>query len=195
MRAADIDRRLENLLMLGTVASVDLQAARCRVQAGEIVTAPLPWLVARAGDARTWWAPSAGEQVLILSPGGDPARGVVLPALYSDAIPAPADAAKLDHVEYPDGAVVEYDAEAHKLKATLPSGATAELVADGGVHVTGDVTITGKIHVTKDAQFDANVGCAKTVTADTDCVGGGISLKDHVHTGVQTGSSTSGPPQ
>lgn len=195
MQAPDIDRRIENLLMLGTIASVDLQAARVTVKSGDLLTAPLPWITQRAGDARTWWAPSVGEQVLLLSPGGDPKRAVVLPGLYCTAQPAPANAEKLDHTTYADGAVVEYDAVAHKLTATLPDGATADITATGGIHATGDVTITGKLHVTDTVQLDADTHCSATVTADTDVVGGGISLKSHVHTGVTSGGSVSGPPQ
>lgn len=195
MHAADIDRRIENLLQLGTVASVDLQAARCTVKVGDLVTAPLPWLEQRAGDTRTWSPPSVGEQVMLLSPGGDPKRATVLRGVYSTAHPAPADAEKLAHTAFADGAIVEYDAVAHKLTATLPDGATADLTAPGGVHITGDTTIIGQLHVTKPAQFDDDVDCNKSVTASTDCVGGGISLKDHVHSGVTAGSDPSGPPQ
>jgi phage baseplate assembly protein gpV len=39
------------------------------------------------------------------------------------------------------------------------------------------------------------VNVDKTVTATTDVVGGGKSLKSHIHTGVTSGSGTSGPPQ
>lgn len=43
------------------------------------------------------------------------------------------------------------------------------ITAEKGVTITGDTTITGDLNV------------SKTVTATTDCVGGGISLKDHTH--------------
>jgi len=195
MQAPDIDRRIENLLMLGTIASVDLQAGRCTVKSGDLLTAPIPWLGRRAGDARTWSPPSVGEQVLLVSPGGDPRRGLALTGVFSDAYPAPADREKLDHTTYADGAVIEYDAVAHKLTATLPDGATADITATGGIHATGDVTITGKLHVTDTVQLDADAHCNATVTADTDVVGGGIKLKTHVHTGVSAGGSVSGPPQ
>lgn len=195
MHAPEFNRRLENLLMLGTVDSVDLSAARCRVKAGGLLTAAIPWLTLRAGNARTWWAPTIGEQVLLLSPGGDPSRGVALPALYSDAHPAPGNTDKLDLALYDDGAVISYDAVAHVLAATLPAGGKVQVAAPGGVEVTGDVTITGKLRTTDKATFDADVHCAQTVTADTDVKGGGISLKNHVHKGVTSGTSVSGKPQ
>lgn len=50
------------------------------------------------------------------------------------------------------------------------------------------VTVLGKLHVTDD------VTCDTTVTATTDVVGGGKSLKTHVHSGVTAGGANSGPP-
>ena len=41
--------------------------------------------------------------------------------------------------------------------------------AEEGVSITGDVSI------------DGDVNCTKTVTAETDVVGGGVSLKEHTH--------------
>lgn len=185
----ELARLLENLLRYGVVDSVDHAAKRCRVRTGALLTAPLPWLVQRAGDARTAWAPSAGEQVLVLCPGGDPARGVVLAGIYSDAYPAPDGADTANVTIYPDGARIDYDPEAHQLTATLPEGGKATLTASGGVQVTGDTTITGTLHVTSDVTVDTKV------TAAADVVGGGISLKNHKHGGVQTGGSLTGAPQ
>ena len=73
---------------------------------------------------------------------------MVLPALYRKAHPAPESDAGKNATVYRDGARIEYDAGAHKLKAVLPAGGTAELLADGGVSVTGNVTITGNVAVT-----------------------------------------------
>ncbi len=190
MDTPDLARRLENLLMLGTVAAVDHAAARCRVQVGELLTTAVPWLVDRAGGARTWWAPSVGEQVLLLSPGGDPARAVVLPAIYCTAHPAPEGAADTAHVTtYDDGAVIAYDPAQHQLTATLPAGGKASLVAPAGVQITGDVDITGKLHVTDDVTVDT------TLTATTDVIVAGIKLKTHTHTGVTAGTGVTGGPQ
>ena len=120
-------------------------------------------MTTRAGDDRTWWAPSVGEQVLILSPSGELAAGVVLPALYRTAHPAPeSDPGKHTRI-HRDGARIESDAGAHKLKAVLPAGGTAELVANGGVSVTGNVTVagnvavTGRIDATEDIESEKNV--------------------------------------
>jgi phage baseplate assembly protein V len=201
MDLVELSRLLHNLLRLGTIASVDAAAARCTVATGQLVTRPIPWLTARAGDAGTWWAPSIGEQVLLLSPGGDLDCAVALPAIVSTTHPRPDGADGAHVVHYPDGALISYDPAAHQLTATLPSGGTADITADGGVHITGDTTITGKLHVTDTTQLDATLtvdadaDISGTATAQTDVVGGGISLKNHKHSGVQSGASLTGPPQ
>jgi hypothetical protein len=65
-----------------------------------------------------------------------------------------------------------------------PAGQIVNVTAPGGMTIT-----TPTLHIT------GNVNCDKTVTGSTDVVGGGKSLKTHVHTGVQTGGGISGPPQ
>jgi phage baseplate assembly protein V len=201
MDLVELNRLLHNLLRFGVVESVDHAASTCTVRTGALVTRPLPWLVQRAGDARTWWAPSVGEQVLLLCPGGDTTRGVVQPAIYSNAAPRP-DGSDTAHVTtYPDGAVVSYDPETHQLTGTLPVGGKVAITADGGVQITGDTTITGTLTVTEATDLGATLHVADDVTVDTqltaatDVTGGGISLKNHKHGGVQSGGSLTGAPQ
>ncbi len=181
--ATDTPRQLNNLIQLGQVSAVDPGQGLCRVETGDITTDWLPWLVPRAGETRDWSAPTVGEQVIVLCPGGDMHNAVVLRGLYSTAHAAPEQADNKHVTEYKDGARIEYDHQTHALKATLPSGGTAAVTADGGITLTGDVTI------------DGNVSVSKTLTAQTDVIGGGKSLKGHKHTGVQAGSAVSGAPQ
>ncbi|HDZ8013679.1 TPA: phage baseplate assembly protein V [Citrobacter amalonaticus] len=91
----DILRLLGNLIRSGVIVETDLNAGRCRVQTGGIVTDWLQWLTHRAGRSRRWWAPYVGEQVLILAVGGELDTAFVLLAIFSDdhlAPPASADA-------------------------------------------------------------------------------------------------------
>lgn len=64
-----------------------------------------------------------------------------------------------------------------------PTGQIVNVTAPGGMTIT-----TPTLHIT------GNVNVDKTVTATTDVVGGGKSLKTHTHSGVTTGGGTSGPP-
>lgn len=173
---AEHDRAIQQTIRLGRVAALDAAAGRVQVAIGQLTTGWIPWLTLRAGPDASWWAPEPGEQVLVLTPGGRGEQAVALPAVYSDAHPAPADAATVRRDVYADGAVVEYDRAAHRLRATLPGGGTAVLIAPGGVTIEGDVTIAG------------------TVTVSEDVVASGISLVTHRHTGITPGGALTGEP-
>eukprot|EP01022_Parablepharisma_sp_SALTPOND_P026547 TRINITY_DN64377_c0_g1_i1.p2 TRINITY_DN64377_c0_g1~~TRINITY_DN64377_c0_g1_i1.p2 ORF type:complete len:337 (-),score=39.37 TRINITY_DN64377_c0_g1_i1:1793-2803(-) len=123
---ADISRRLENTLRIGKICEADYGKARVRVESGEVTTGWLPWITTRAGHDISWWAPELGEQVMVLSPGGDLAQGVVLPAIYQTASPACADRPTLGRHIYEDGAIIEYDKAAHRLYGYVPGSALLE---------------------------------------------------------------------
>ncbi|WP_282338499.1 phage baseplate assembly protein V [Pseudomonas sp. PS02288] len=175
--STELARRLENLIRLGTVAEVDHAAARCRITAGNLTTNWLAWVALRAGASQDWDPPSIGEQCLVFSPSGDPAQGIALVGIYSEAHPAPANSATVRRRAYPDGALIQYDHASHMLHATLPAGGRAVLEAPAGVLILGNVDITG------------------TVTVSQDVVASGISLVNHDHGGVQPGNGTTGAPQ
>lgn len=176
----DTPRELQAAMMFGTILSVE--GFKCRVRSGNLDTDAVHWVAHRAGTTRRWSPPTAGEQVLLLCPGGDTHGAVALLGLYSDDNAAPSTSPDEDVTEYPDGTRIVYDHAAKKLTATLAEGGEVEIFAKK-VKITGDVEVDGKID------------CTKTVTATQDVVGGGKSLKTHPHTGVQTGTGTSGPPQ
>lgn len=139
LEIVELKRLIANLLRIGTIASVDAASARAKVAIGKNTTAPLPWLSARAGSDRAWWAPSQGEQVVVLSIGGDLAQGVILPALYSDAAPAPADTGDVRRTVFADGLVVEHDTAAKITRiSALESEGTLVLEAKNVIIRTGD---------------------------------------------------------
>lgn len=105
----ELARAIRNLIRSGVVTEVDTVQGLCRVQSGGIQTAWLNWLTNRAGRSRTWWAPSVGEQVLLLAIGGELDTAFVLPGIFSDDNPAPSTSADAWHVTFPDGAVIEYE--------------------------------------------------------------------------------------
>ena len=179
----DIQRLIGDLAREGSVVSVDLDAGTARVRfADDLTTGDIPWLESRAGSTRTWSPPGVGEQVMVLAPEADTARGVIIGSLSSDAHPHPAnDESTL--TEYQDRARIGYDPRTHTLTAILPAGATVRIDADGGLSFKGDLAVDGDIHATG------------SVTGDADVVGGGKSLKGHVHTNVQAGGAISGPPR
>lgn len=178
----DDEAALGELIRFGTIAEVDLAAARCVVASGDIRTAPIRWLQIRAGGTRHWSPPSVGEQVVLLCPEGDLAAAIALLGLSSDVNPAAGDTLR-ELLVYQDGSVLAYDPESHLLEAHLCAGGQVRIVADGGVEIQGDVSITGNVQVTGQ------------VEASTDVKGGGISLKSHKHGGVQAGAAKTGAPE
>ncbi|MDL4863270.1 phage baseplate assembly protein V, partial [Halomonas elongata] len=159
--AAELLRLIHNIARLGTIAAVDHGRARVRVRDGELLTAWLPWVEQRAGTTRTWNPPTEGEQVLLISPGGDPAAAVVITGLYRQAHPAPASTGDVWHTVMPDGAVIEYDHATSHLQATLPGSATLDAQAD--------------VTVTTPAKLKATAGSGATINANT-VINGNLTL-------------------
>ncbi len=180
---ADIQRLVGDMLREGIVVSVDFDAGTARVEfADELTTGDIPWLATRAGKTRVWSPPSVGEQVLVAAPEADAARGIIIGSLSSNANPHPASDTSTV-AEFSDRARIGYDPVGHTFTIALPAGARIVVIADGGATWQGDLKVDGDIRSTG------------TVNAQTDVVGGGKSLKDHLHTKVQAGGAISGPPQ
>jgi hypothetical protein len=68
---SELLRLLLNLIRFGTIADIDHDTQHLRVQAGKNTTTWRPWISMRVSDARTWFPPSLGELVIMLSPEGD----------------------------------------------------------------------------------------------------------------------------
>lgn len=149
LNPTELLRRIENMIRFGTVAQVrTARPARVRVKTGENTTDWLPWCAGRAGHDRTWWAPEVGEQVMVLSPGGDLRAGAAYPAAYSDSHPQNAESADVARATFKDGTVIEYDRSVNVLRVHSPKLIT--LVASSQIVLDSDVYITGKLHVSKD---------------------------------------------
>lgn len=195
--ASEQRRQKGNMIRLGTLAELDLSIARCRVKTGELTTDWIPWLVPRVGTTIEWSAPSVGEQGIVLCPDGDTSGAVFLRGLYSDALPAPDSGEHVHLVRFPDGTLIRYDDAAHALDVTLAAGGTVDVTANGSVTVNseGGATVNADTTINGDLQVNGDIRLTGTATANMDVVGGGIHLKTHVHAGVESGSSTTAPPQ
>ena len=124
---SEIDRKLANLIRLGTVKEADYKKARVRIQIGKILTDWLPWVTARAGQDRNWSAPSVGEQVVLLSPSGEMAQGVVIPAIYQNKHSVSSDKETDATLVFQDGSKVLYDKEKHHLTVSVVTDGTLTL--------------------------------------------------------------------
>lgn len=176
MDIATLSRLLENLIRIGTISAVDHDAALCRVESGGLESQWVPWVEHRAGQTRTWDPPTVGEQVILLSPSGEPAAGVALRGLYRSAHPAPSASATEHVIDYPDGARIAYDHASGALTASGIQTATIE----ASVSVTLDTPLTH---------------CTGDLTVDGNAVSHGIVLHTHTHGGVLPGGGNTGIPQ
>ena len=167
----EIERRLANMVQTGIVTEIDYGGQpRAKVRIADFET---PWLrmgMRRAGDAVESWAYSPGEEVLVMSPSGDLAQGVIVCAIANGANAAAAEP-EYYQVTFPDGASVEVD------HGTMTLNAPGGLIVNGDIDATGNVTITGEVE------------------ASGDVVGQKISLASHTHGGVLPGGATTGAPQ
>lgn len=195
---AELTRRIDNLLRIGTVAEV--KGNLCRVKTGELLTQYRPFFTRRAGTAKTSWRPTVGEQVMLLSLSGDLTNAYILPALYSDENPEPDDNDNRERTVYPDGAVIEYDPDASALKVTGIK--TASVQASEVVTIdcpnsvfTGNVLVKKKLTVDRGAKVTGAIEHRGKMTNSGGVSIDGIEFGTHKHGGVDTGSGTSGGPQ
>ncbi len=135
----EIARTIRNLIRTGIVTDVNHDEGLCRVQTGGIETTWLNWLTSRAGRSRMWWAPSVGEQVLLLAIGGELDTAFVLQGIFSDDHPAPSSSPDTFHVCFPDGAVIEYEPENGAL--TVSGIKTADVTASDSITATVPVVL------------------------------------------------------
>ena len=184
-RVTELERRVANLLRIGVVKELDpdgAQAAaqlgyavsggRVKVAMGDITTGWLPWFTRRAGKDRDWWAPEVGEQVMVLSPTGDPVQGVVLPAINYSGAPAPANDEKIRRTEFLGGGFFEYDRQTGKLTINIP----------GEVEITAShATVNCDIAVNGDINASGDIGAGGDIDAAGNIIDGGVNTNHHTH--------------
>lgn len=190
IQLTEIMRLITNLIRTGTVSEVDPVNWLCRVKTGDLETNWINWLTLRAGSTRTWWQPTVGEQVVLLSLGGNLETAFALPAIYSEAFPPPDYSEDGDTTEYSDGGFFQYDPARNLwlirgVKNVLVEGAenmelntkkfalnADEAVINAAMKINGVVTQSG-------GAMSSN----------------GVVVDKHVHEKVKNGTDTSGGPQ
>lgn len=185
----EIMRLITNLIRTGTVTEVDRDNWLCRVKTGELETNWINWLTLRAGNSRTWWKPSVGEQVVLFSLGGNLETAFALPAVYSNQFPPPSDSEDGSVTEYPDGGWFEYEPETGRwyvrgIKSMVIEAAdnvtfkTQNFVVEAETtRINSNMVINGAVN-RGGGSMDSN----------------GIVVDDHAHNKVKSGGDTSGGP-
>lgn len=205
---AELLRLIRNIIRTGVVTEVEVGRG-CRVQTGDLETGWLPWITQRAGASRSQWPPSVGEQVVILSVGGELTTAIVLPGLFSDEYDEPTASLTANHVTYPDGAVIEYEPATGALMATGIK--TALIEAADSITATSPVVIVNASEnirfITPAVICSDNLTCATLnvmkggeMSGSFNHTGGtfssnGVVIDKHDHGGVERGGSRTDGPQ
>lgn len=203
MTLNELERLISNLLRVGVVEEVNTEKMVCRVRVGRNLTDWIRWGADRAGAGRSWWAPVAGEQVIIGAVNGELTTGFVLCSLYSDKNSAPSHSAQAMHKTFSDGAVIEYEPETGELTVTGIQKATVNAVQK--IDATApEVTVTASTQInfnTPKVVCSDNLTCATLnvekggeMTGNITHKGGefssnGVVVDNHSHGGVERGGS------
>jgi len=202
MNLNELNRLLCNVVRIGTVSEVDHERYVARVKSGGNDGDWIRWATLRAGTAVTWWAPTQGEQVLLLSPGGDFDNAIIWGSLYSDSVKPPDSGTASDVILFPDGAKIAYDPVAGALVVTGVKSATVEAL-ESIAATAPQITCTATTSITLDTP---EVICTKKLSCKTFSAeeGGelngeftgtmsinGVKPYEHDHGGVEFGDSWS----
>lgn len=126
---SELDCRLTQMIRIGVIQDVDYEKAKVKVKIGENITDGRPWLT-KAGRLKTWNPPVIGEQVLVLSPGGDFEQSIVLPSLYYNKFKAPSDQKEELKVELSKDNHLTWNADKDYLKLKLSEEGVFEVEID-----------------------------------------------------------------
>ena len=182
-----MNRSEQNWIRTGFVSSIDVEKGYTRVafddRAG-LVSFPCQNLIPFSGKNNASFPYDIGEQVLCLFLPNGQQTGFILGTMSSEVAKAPSDAAEGVYiVVFEDGTVLKYDRNTHQLVVNVNGDLIANVSnkaivsASGGVEINGNVTVNGYITATGDMTVD------------------GVSLRTHIHSGVQSGGSNTGGPQ
>jgi phage baseplate assembly protein gpV len=144
LEVARLNRLVSRQMRFGTIAKVDAEKGVARMMLSdpdggrEFLGPWRPW-AELAGATRTWRPPVAGQQMLVVSPGGDLNQSLLLPATFSNQFQAPSDKGDANRETF--GQVI-LDMEAGRYGITAPR---VDLGESGGRGVAriGDMVQVG----------------------------------------------------
>lgn len=138
-RIKALEDKMDNILRVGIVSSIDPVAGTARVafkDRSNLLSYDLPVLVRNTVENKDYWMPDIDEQVLcVFLPIGLEA-GFVIGGFYSKNVKPPASTENKQAIEFKDGTRIEYDREEHKLQIDVPED-SGEVV----INCAGSVTV------------------------------------------------------
>lgn len=194
-RLADIERRLSRMIQTGVIVEADYDAARVRVAIDQRTSPWLPWATRRAGADVDWWAPEVGEQVDLLCPNGEMNGARVIPAHYSDAVPAPANTPDVRVIRFGNGTEIRHDRQANRLSMDTPNDIDLTVAGNVTAQIGGNVTetIQGTADITTQGAVAVTAPSGITVTAPLTTFNGALTVTGLLtYSGGMSGSGGSG---
>lgn len=202
MNTAELNRRIENLLRLGTIAEVDHAARKIRIKTGTLTTTWLPWPADIGRNYKRWRPLRVGTQVLIACISGDPAQAQIIGTLYTDNVNSPSTDENIDLIQFDDGTQLQYDSNSHHLSADcvgtvlIKSPSTVTIDAPD-TNIKGKLTVDGLLTYKGGMAGSGGTGATAVIEGDIeidqgDVTADGVTLKGHTHTG-DSGGQTSEP--
>lgn len=189
-KLTEIMRLITNLIRTGTVSEVDPVNWLCRVKTGDLETNWISWLTLRAGNTRTWWKPTVGEQVVLLSLGGNLETAFALPAIYSEAFPPPDYSEDGATTVFKDGGWFQYEPATGQLLIKNIKSVRIE-AADGIQLITDQLGVdASQTRINSETVMNGAV-----TQGGGDMSSNGVVAHTHQHGGVKSGGDMSGGPQ
>lgn len=134
---------IANLLRIGKVVAVgDDHEHACVSFAEGQRTALLPVFQAAASEVKDHTPIAVGEQVMVLSPGGDTTCGRILRGLHGGGNAAPSTSGTEDTRTYPDGTTIAYDWAARRLTIDVKGAADIKVMGALDIKCQGPTTVT-----------------------------------------------------
>ena len=156
----ELERRLNNIIQVGTVVEIDKSKALARVNILGRVTDFLPVKMIGNSFVKVFIPIRVNEQVLVVSPFGNANSGFIIPSIFNKNCEEPSDS-------NPDKAIIEFsggvriDSDGKTVNVTAPvnvnvTAATATITAantiitsetanNGNVTINGNLTVNGNI--------------------------------------------------
>ncbi|MGX9313741.1 phage baseplate assembly protein V [Pantoea ananatis] len=188
-KLTEIMRLITNLIRTGTVSEVDPVNWLCRVKTGDLETNWINWLTLRAGNTRTWWQPTVGEQVMLLSMGGNLETAFALPAIYSDAFPPPDYSENGSTTQFIDGGIFQYEPATGQL--LIKNIKSVRIEAADGIQLFTEAFGVEASKTTLSSETAIN---GAVTQSGGDMSSNGVVVHTHKHGGVKFGTDTSGGP-
>lgn len=195
MQVPDMERRLADMVRLGTVEDQDYSdpaAPRIKVRYGKNVTGWLPWTVASASGDSDWEPLDKGTQVIMAAPSGDLAQAVVLGAIHQAKHAAFSQDPDERGRVWKDGARDTYNRNTHQRVIDVPEGGRIVLSIGGTLY---ELTAQGATLKAPQITFDTpHAHFTGEVTSDGDQIAQGVSQVHHKHGESMPGPGTTGEP-